>query len=235
MSRLLTGKDIYESATAELTRLNLPVPRPNEETVLQTINDVMAEIHSKVAIYVGRFTIDTESGYLYIVPYNEDGTICRLPDNAILKASNGTDGTELSVERPLTFPGAVGSLSLSELVSDVPTYIWQEYDEIHDEVLFGAYPVANLTLTIHLTLKMLLPSYEDWSRSLPVRPQAHQVVRDGVVRTLFGGGRDFHDNAQKAIWEAKFREGVAMLKEYEVKPFTLPSSAASSENWMRVT
>ena len=230
MSRLLTGRDIYASAIAEISRLDSPVPRPHEETVLQTINDVMAEIHSRAAIYVGRFTIETENGYIYVVPYNEDGTAVQLPSDAILKASNGTTGEELAVERPLTFPGAVGNLTLSQLVSDVPTYIWQEYDEVHDETLFGTYPVTNLTLVVHLTLKMLLPTYADWSRPLPVRPEAHQVVRDGVVRTLFSG-RDFHDNQQKTIWEVKFREGLAMLKDYEVKPFTLPTAAATSENW----
>jgi hypothetical protein len=211
----MTGWDIAERVKAKLAKAGFSTSKISPDKILVLIRDQMAELNGRVCLHVAadisfatavsarRYRLRVAGSYLNIL--------------RILRASY--NGHSLNVERPFQFDGETDAGTTPEIGS--PKHIWIETETYGtggvipvSEKTVAVYPMPNAVYTIHMVCKMPVPRYANLNAELPVRFDGHEAVLACVMRELFMS-RDFHDNAQKVLWEQKAQTAESLLVDWE--------------------
>lgn len=210
----MNGWDIVHRVHARLARLGFSkLPAPDK--ILMLIGDQMQELNGRVALHVAAdvsfsTTVNQRSYRL------RDAGVYMNPLK-ILRASY--NGNPLLVEKAWQFTGEVDAGTTPSVGS--PAHIWLVTETYGpsgtlpvSQKSVWVYPMPDAVYTIHCVMKMPVPAYTNLYAELPVRFESHEAVLACVMRELFMA-KDFHDNAQKAMWEQKAREAEALLSLWE--------------------
>lgn len=199
----MTGWDFHRRVSAELQRAEMDPRQLSHTHFHRLLLGVMDDVHEQVSIYSARkkFTTIVDNRYVYKPTWLLE----------ILKASNER-GDRLASVSPLQYPGLESTDY--QTPGDPPTAIWLEYNEVAGRDVVGVDPIPSVAHVIRLTVRHVLPAYENMSLNLPTRAKANGALFAGLMARLFEG-EDFHSKSKQMLWEAKLVRRIEALRPDE--------------------